>query len=187
MYRYLQVFANVTGLTEPVIITATDAGGGGTTPLYTFAEDRNISTDLGPEGTANTLAISPTTLAIGNNWIYVRMRTSDTCYTVQTSLDSVLVVRNAIPGITDPDFPNQPINIFPNPFTQFIVIDGLSITKTYLIAIRNAVGETVYQQQVNSSSTVTLNQSVLPAGSYWLSIYDVRKNKSIGITPVFKK
>ncbi|HEV3327453.1 MAG TPA: T9SS type A sorting domain-containing protein, partial [Puia sp.] len=77
--------------------------------------------------------------------------------------------------------------IFPNPFVQSIVIDGLSVSKTYLIAIHNAVGETVYQQQVSTSTAVTLNQSALPTGSYWLSIYDVRKNKLIGITPVFRK
>ena len=179
--------STVTGLADPVIITATDVSGGGAAPLYTFAGDRNMSTVLQSEGPANTLTISPVTLAMGNNWIYVRMRTSDTCYIVQTSLDSVQVVRNTASGIIDPDFPNQPINIFPNPFVQSIVIDGLSVSKTYLIAIHNAVGETVYQQQVSTSTAVTLNQSALPTGSYWLSIYDVRKNKLIGITPVFRK
>jgi hypothetical protein len=186
----VKIFSNVstaTGLVDPVIITATNVSGGGAAPLYTFAGDRNMSTVLQSEGTANTLTISPVTLAIGNNWIYVRMRTSDSCYTVQTSLDSVQVVRNTVSGIIDPDFPAQPINIFPNPFVQSIVIDGLSVTKTYLLTIHNAIGETVYQQQVSNGTAVTLNQPALPTGSYWLSIYDVRKNKLIGVTPVFKK
>lgn len=179
--------STVINLADPVIITASNAGGGGADPLYTFASDRGITTVLQAEGSSNTLTLNAGILTIGANWIYVRIRTSAACYTVQTNLDSVLIIRNPGNGITDPDFPAQPIDIFPNPFGQSINIDGLNDGKTYLITIHNAAGEKVYEQRVSNSQTLTLNQGMLQPGSYWLSIYDLKKNKLIGTRPVFKK
>ncbi len=145
----------VVNLADPVIITASDAVGGGADPLYTFASDRGITTVLQAEGSSNTLTLNAEALSIGPNWIYVRMKSSAACYTVQTIVDSVLVIRSTGNGITDPDFPGQPIDIFPNPFSQSINIDGLNDGKTYLITIHDALGEKVYEQRVSNSETLT--------------------------------
>jgi Secretion system C-terminal sorting domain len=177
----------VTGLSDPVVITATNEGGGGVAPLYSFASDRNITHVLQAEGAGNILTINPSQLAVGPNWIYCRMRTSDPCYTVQTSTDSAEVMRGTGTGIIDPDFPGQGIGISPNPFSQLITIDGLNISKVYFIAIHGALGERVYQQQVSNSTGLSIDASALQTGSYWLSIYDYKKNKLLGTMPVFKK
>ncbi len=179
--------STVVNLADPIIITASNAGGGGPDPLYTFAGDRGITSILQAEGSSNTLIFNAEILTIGANWIYVRMKTSAPCYTVQTNLDSVLIVRSTGNGITDPDFPGQRIDIFPNPFSQSINIDGLNGGKIYLISIHDALGKKVYEQRVSNSETLTLNEGMLQTGSYWLSIYDLKKNKLLGTRPVFKK
>lgn len=179
--------STVTNLVDLVILTATNLAGGGSNPLYTFAGDRNFTSILQPEGTGNELSITPGTLAIGVNRIYVSMRTSDTCHTAATGLDSLQVVRNAITGIIDPDFPNQPISSFPNPFDQSITITGLKTGKSYRIAIHNNLGETLYQQELSNRNMLTISEGALSKGIYWLSIFDYKKNKLIGTMILFKK
>lgn len=178
---------NITNLTDPIIITASNNAGGGALPLYTFAKDRNFSDILQTEGTSNILNIKPDILNMGVNQIFVRMKTSDSCYTIQADIDSLQVTLNITTGIVDPDFPNQIINVFPNPFAQSIRINGLTSNKIYSIIIRNTLGESVYQQQVYNTSAITINGSNLQNGSYWLSVYDYRKYKLIGTIFILKQ
>jgi hypothetical protein len=179
--------STVVNLVDPVVIMAIDAGGGGSSPLYTFASDRAITTILQAEGPSNLMTITPGNLTIGNNWIYARMRTSDTCTIAQTAIDSVLVTRSTVTGIVDPEFPSQEIDVFPNPFTQTIRIEGLNNEKAYLFVMHNAIGGMVYRQETENRGSFIAVVSALPAGSYWLSVYDRKKNKLIGTMPVVKK
>lgn len=96
--------STVSGATQQVVLTATDVSGGGTQPLYTFARDAGVMNIVQAESTTSTVTISASSLAVGNNVFYVRMRTSDTCYTTQTGMDSVVVVVTAPP----PPPPVQP-------------------------------------------------------------------------------
>ena len=186
----VNISANITtvvNLTNPVTITATNAAGGGASPQYTFAKDKAISNTLQAEGSSNTLTIQPNTLTVGPNWIYVKMKTSDTCFTSQTNIDSIDIERSTITGLTDLDFPGQSINIYPNPFNQVINISGLNTGKTYIISISNAAGQKVHSQQVNNSRTVAINKTGLQRGQYWLNIYDYKKHVLIGTVPLIKE
>ncbi len=177
----------VVNLTDNVILTASNASGGGSAPLYTFAKDKGITNILQTEGTGNTLTIAPSTLAVGSNWFYVRMRTSSSCYTAQTNVDSVQVNRRSITGIVDVDNPGQVITVYPNPFVQTININGLSAAKTYLISITGNSGQEVYRQQFGNSSVITINKATWLTGNYWLRIYDVKKNRRIGTSLLLKE
>jgi hypothetical protein len=179
--------STVTSLVDPVILTAIDVAGGGSNPLFTFASDRNFSTVLQREGTVNKLSINPETLAVGVNPFYVRVRTSDSCYSRSTGVDSLQLVRNGITGIIDPEFPNYPISCFPNPFGQYITISGFQSDKSYWIAIHNNLGQSIYQRELSNSNVLAIKDIALSEGVYWLSIFDYKKNRMIGTMIVFKK
>ena len=186
----VNVSANITSvvnLTDPVIITASNADGGGVAPKYTFAKDKAITNILQAEGSAASLTIQPNTLKVGPNWIYVRMKTSDTCYTSQTNIDSIDIERSPITGLTDVDFPNQVINVYPNPFRNSTTISGLNAGKTYTITINNSAGQKMYSQQISSSRSAVINKPGLQSGKYWLSIYDFKKHTLIGTVSLFKE
>ena len=177
----------VVNLTDPVIITATNAAGGGTAPKYTFAKDKSFTNIIQAESSSATVSIQPNTLTVGFNKIFVLMKTSDTCFTSQTGIDSISIERSAITGITDTDFPNQVINVYPNPFAGDINISGLNTGKQYTIHLSNANGQKVYSQQVSNSRTVSITKTGLQSGKYWLSIYDTRKHQLIGTALLIKE
>jgi len=186
----VSVSANITtvvNLTDNVIITAGNAAGGGSTPLYTFAKDRTMTNILQAESGTNTLTIAPSTLVVGTNWVYVRMKTSNTCYATQTNTDSVKIDRSSVTGLVDIDNPGQVITVYPNPFKQGIGISGLSTAKTYMVVISDASGKEVYRQRVSNNSHLTTDKSLFMNGSYWLRLYDAKKNRLIGITLLIKE
>ena len=178
---------NVTNLTDPVVITAANAAGGGVSPTFSFAKDRGFSNILQAESSSNTLTIQPNTLTVGSNWVFVKMKTSDTCYIAKTGIDSITIERSAVTGLIDLDFPGQVINIYPNPFSNSIQITGLNAGKTYSITISNAAGQSVHRQQVSNSSRVTITKSGLQTGKYWLSMYDYKKHLLIGTVALIKE
>ena len=177
----------ITNLATPVVITATNATGGGTTPKFTFAKDRNFNTILQGEGNGNTFNLDPSTLTVGENWIYVRMKTSETCYILQTNSDSIKLIRDQSTGIIDPDNPNRIINVYPNPFDQEILINGLSTGKTYSINLYNSYGQLMFKQRVVGRSSANMNRIALPGGIYLLSIFDEEKKILLGTVKISKK
>jgi hypothetical protein len=186
----VNVTTNITtviNLTNPVIITAVNAAGGGTTPLYTFAKDRTFTNILQTESATNTVSIQPNTLLVGDNWIYVRMKTSDGCYAFQTNTDSIKVIRSTVTGLRDMDYPNQLITVYPNPFKQIINVNGLSTGKTYTLTINSLGGQQVYRQQISNRNNYSIDKNILVSGSYWLTIYDNNKKRAIGTIPVIKE
>jgi len=172
--------AIVVNLVEPLIFTAVDAGGGGTTPLYTFSSDREFSDLLQAEGSSQVLTLHPSTLRVGVNWIYVRMRTSDSCYTYQTDVDSVKVERSPVTWIIDPEFPGEPISFSPNPFESSFQVSGLHPGKMYWLVIRNALGQIVYQRELREAPVATVRPGLPDGGGYWISVYDRKKERIIG-------
>jgi hypothetical protein len=185
--RLTSNISKVTNHSDPVIFTATNVNGGGNHPAFTFSSDKHFTQILQAESPDNTLTIDPGTLDRGANWFYVRMKTSDPCYTVQTAVDHVLIVRIAKPGIVDANFPHKIIAVNPNPFYHFIILTGLNFDKTYSITIQNVLGQRKYQLQVNKKATTVLNLAHLPEGNYWISIYDNKNQRLIGTIPVVKK
>jgi uncharacterized repeat protein (TIGR01451 family) len=177
----------VTNLTTPVVITATNASGGGKTPLYTFSWNRTFTNIIQNESSTTTVSITPSALAIGDNTVYVRMKTSETCYTTQTNIDSITIRRDQATGIIDADNPGQVINIYPNPFNGPVTIDGLSTAKTYVVSVSNLNGQIVYSKRVTNRSTIDINRLKDANGVYWLSVYDEKKKRLLGSIKLLKK
>jgi hypothetical protein len=176
---------NIISLTNPVILTASNAAGGGTTPLFTFAKNRTFTDILQTEGTSTTFTINPSALVIGDNKVYVRMKTNATCYTVQADTDSILLKRDATTGIIDPDNPGGTISIAPIPFQNNIRVDGLNSGKKYQLVMSNMRGQIVYSAQVSNKSSISIPATGIVPGAYWLSIYDAKK-KLLGTEKVIK-
>jgi uncharacterized repeat protein (TIGR01451 family) len=177
---------NVTSLATPVIVTAVNAAGGGTAPLYTFAKDRGFTVIVQAESAQNTWTFDPTILAVGDNKIYVRMKSNASCVVSNTVLDSILIVRSSVTGITDPDMPGQVINIYPNPFKDVITINGLSSSKTYTVRLFNFEGKELISKRVSGRTSIALSRQHQAAGIYWLSIYDEKRKQMLGTVKMLK-
>lgn len=171
---------NIITLAVPVVLTATNAAGGGSAPKYTFAKDRTFATILQAEGTSNTLSIDPSTLTIGDNWIYVKMKSNATCIVTDINTDSIKLVRDMSTGITDPDNPGRVISLYPNPFRQHIYIKGLSVSKSYTLILSDISGKRMQQKVVSNSNVADLMINNYRGGIYLLSIYDNKQKRLIG-------
>ncbi|MDF2190344.1 hypothetical protein [Paraflavitalea sp. CAU 1676] len=171
---------NVPVLPTPVILTATNMAGGGTTPQYTFAKDRAFTSILQAQSTSNQLTLSSGNLAIGSNKIYARMTTSDTCYTVASAVDSVVITRSLFSGIVDPDGSKQTIRVLPNPFYRWIMVTGLDRSKSYLITLTRSNGQQVFQRPVINSFFAEFHLSETQKGLYILTIYDKTNDRILG-------
>lgn len=178
---------SVLNAADQVIITASNAAGGGNTPLYTFARDHNFAHIIQSESAANTYTISGSALPAGNNWIYVRMKTSSNCYTQQTALDSVMIIKSGSTGLIDPDFPNVRISSNPNPFNGQIVISGLSASKIYTVTIHNMQGRQLLKTRIEGRTTSSLYLPGYMAGTYFIGIYDESKKRMIGTIEIVKQ
>ena len=181
--------ANITTISHlnaPVIITATNVAGGGTAPYYTFSLKRDFSMPLA-EGNGNVISITPGTFAVGDNWVYVKMRSNATCITTDTNSDSIKVVRDLSTGITDPDNPGRMITFYPNPVYRELQINGLNALKTYRLQIADLQGRLVQQQMVINSSSASVTLNTQPRGLYLLTIYDVRIGRELGTVKLVKQ
>jgi len=171
---------------DPIVITAINTSGGGVSPLFTFAGDRNMNNILQAESANNTFMLDPGILVGGENRIYVRMRTSDACYTVQTNIDSIAITKSLATGIVDVDYPNHEIYVYPNPFSGTFTINGFQVSKSYSISMANTLGQIIHQEMVRNSSSITITKNI-PEGSYWIIVYDDSKKKSLGVLPLIKQ
>lgn len=180
---------NVINLTDPVIVTAINISAGGSKPLYTFAKDSRITAILQPESLANMLTISSNSLAVGDNWIYVRMRTSDSCYTSPTSIDSIKIHRSADSSTSNISSPSQIAQIYPNPIHQVIHIKGkgLSNQVVYSFNITNNLGQIVYSGKFTYSTDIGIQLPDLISGLYKMSIYNDKSKIFIVTIAVLKQ
>ena len=149
---------NVTNLNNPVTLTSTNTSGGGIAPLYTYSKNLSFTDILQGESSNTQFILDPRTLNIGNNWIYIRMKTSETCYAYQFSIDSINITRDAITGITDPDNPGKFIAINPNPFLNHIYISGLNPVKKYSITIYTVSGIHLFTKTIYNTSSIMLSE-----------------------------
>ena len=178
----------VTSIGEQVTITAVNNAGGGTSPLFTFAKDKDFIDILQAEGYGSTVTISANDLANGPNWFYVKMKSSDSCVGGATDVDSINIVNHiARIGIIDNDFPTITISTFPNPFTNHITILGLQPSKNYTIKATDNFGRRIYEHTSPGSNSIDVSTVKWSKGLYWISIYDKEKNKLIGTIPVLKQ
>ncbi|MCS3798937.1 T9SS type A sorting domain-containing protein [Niastella sp. OAS944] len=82
------------------------------------------------------------------------MRTSETCYTSQTAIDSITIHKEQPTGIVDADNPGHIITAYPNPFTTSVNIKGLSTAKKYRIVISNLNGQILYSKRIVNRADV---------------------------------
>lgn len=178
---------NVINLVNPVVITASNALAGGSAPLYTFGKNRGFTSLWQAESVEASLTISPPSLTVGENWVYVRMKSSATCVSAEFAYDSVKIVRDMSTGIIDPDNPGKIISVYPNPLTRQFFLKGLNPTRKYRVVITNLNGQVQQQTVVGNQASAGIVLKAGSAGSYLLSLYDDRKNKLIGTLMLVKQ
>jgi hypothetical protein len=135
----------------------------------------------------NTWTFDPSILSIGDNMIYIRMKSNASCVVANTVTDSVLLKRSSVTGINDPDMPGQVINIYPNPFRDVIMIKGLSASKTYTVTLYNLEGKQIVSRRVSNRSTLNITRQHQATGTYWLSIYDEKRKQLLGTVKLLKQ
>lgn len=178
---------NVVTLANPVVVTATNASGGGKNPLYTFAWNNSFTNIVQAESSNTSLTIPASSLALGDNKVYVKMKTSEDCYTAQTNIDSITIRRDMSTGITDTDNPGQVITVYPNPVNGPITINGLSTGKTYTFTIVNLQGQVAFTKRVANQSSANITEFKGAAGTYWLTIYDEKNHRKLGSVKMIKQ
>ena len=170
----------ITSDTIPVVITAANAAGGGKLPLYTFAWDRNFTDQIQMESTNDKATVQPSEFKLGDNWVYVRMRSSDNCTTTATATDSIKINKTNITAIVDVNAPGRMIHIFPNPFRGQLTLKGFQPAGTYVISLYNAQGRLLKQQRIVNNTQVQLQVPVTSGNIYLLNIYDEKNKKMLG-------
>ncbi len=171
---------NVVNLVNPVEITASNVLAGGSAPLYTFGKNRGFTSLWQAESSAAILTIAPSSLTVGDNWIFVRMKSNATCVSAEFAYDSIRIVRDMSTGIVDPDNPGKIISVYPNPLTRQFYLKGLDPTRKYRVVITNLNGQVLQQSVVANQASAGMVLKAGLSGSYLLSLYDDRKNKLIG-------
>ena len=164
-----------------------NSAGGGGNPQYTFAKDAGFTNILQETGVSNTLTPDPSSLVVGADTIYVKMTTSDTCYTTLNAVNSIIITRSAdigtspgsASGLTDPDFPNQLIGANPNPFFNKLSIIGLQSAKTYTATLIDGTGHEVLSERIGGRQNYDM--TIYPSkGVYLLRVYDESRKRLIG-------
>jgi len=172
---------SITVPTDVCILVATNKKDGGASPLFAFSGVRDFSSLLQAESGLNTVTLRADQLTDGDNRVYVRMKTADSCYSRLAAYDSLVINKSMLTtGITDIDNPTLSITSFPNPFTDVISVAGLMASKTYHIEMYNSVGAIVYSAVVSNGTHHLIYAGRFAKGQYWIGITDARKNKLLG-------
>jgi hypothetical protein len=179
-----------------VVVWANNASGGGSAPKYTFALNPGFAPALYGPGADDTVVIDTAALAIGVNKVYVRMQTSDSCFTAQIATDSIVITRSASaggggnPGGGNPaggsqdstgntanDSTSSSLTVGPNPFHDQLVIKGLQSSVPYTISLLNGNGVEVIRTRVAGVTQTTFITGPVTTGIYILRLYDETKGK----------
>jgi len=186
----VNVSADVTTVTDLIhaTLTASNIAGGGSAPLFTFGKDKNMTASLllQAESSSNIIDLDPSNLTVGANRIYVRMRTSESCYASAIAIDSIDITKSTTTAVIDIDFPDSKIYVYPIPFTGTFYIKGLQMSKSYFISLVNSMGQSVFQKRVQHSGEINITNDS-SSGNYWLTIYDETKRRLLGVIAVVKK
>jgi hypothetical protein len=177
----------ISSLTEVAMLTASNKKAGGTAPRYTFARDRNFTDLLQAESATASYALTADKLSNGANWIYVRMKTSETCFTTSLATDSIRITKSLMTtSVSDVDNPGVSISGYPNPFNTDFTVKGLLAHKTYSLDIYDARGVMVSSSKISNRTIYTMNTALPGRGTYWITIRDAKKNKLIGTLKAVK-
>lgn len=160
----------VTSLTQTLTITAANNGGGGSAPLFTFSRNRDMTQLLQAESSAANININPANLQLGANRIFVRMRTSEVCYTTLTNIDSIQIIRDQVTAVIDVNNPGAQILAYPNPVSTDLYIGGLSSNRKYHLQLYTLDGRLLRTEMIVHKDRFVLPVSAYTAGAYVLAI-----------------
>jgi len=179
--------AHIVSPGQHVTITATNAAGGGTNPLFAFSKNRSMTDLLQNESTSNTVKLNASSLLTGDNWIYVSMKTSDDCYDYPTSTDSVKITKEA--SVETSNNPDNFILVYPNPVKRSsnIKVAGLSSAKSYKIILYNDKGNVIANVPVQYKKEADISLPTYATGIYLLSVYDADGYRLIKTIRVFRE
>jgi len=166
--------------TIPVVITAVNAAGGGKLPLYTFAWDAAFNNQVQLESSNDKATIQPAEFKLGDNQVYVRMRSSDNCVTTATATDSIRINKTNITAVVDINAPGHMIHIYPNPFRGQLTLKGFQPAGVYVITLYDVQGRLLLQQRIVNNTQVQLQVPESGGNIYLLNIYDEQHRKMLG-------
>jgi len=175
----------VVSLTDTVIITANNVSGGGQAPTYLFARDRAFANITQAESGNNEFSFQSSILTVGDNWFYVKMKTSDTCYLTEVNVDSINIHRSTLTNIPDPQNPGSFISVSPNPFSNELIIKRGNANKLIYYTLHSATGAKLLQAKSIGQTNIIINPRLNP-GAYFLTFYDNTKRK-IGTVTLIRK
>jgi len=181
-------YATVPAGVASVLVRANAVSGGGTSPQYTFALNNNFAPVLLGPGATDSVVIDTAALKPGANTVYVRLQTSDSCYTVLNATDSILITRtvdtansggNTGGNGTPNDTASSTLTVGPNPFRDQLAVNGLDASHTHTILLLNGNGMEILRTQVSGVNHTMLYPGVLPQGIYLMRVYDETWGKMI--------
>lgn len=109
----------------------------------------------------------PAVSGIGEFVIYYSYEDENLC----SSIDSVFILVEECLGLTEKT--QEVVRIFPNPFKNQTTLHFTeNIGQNHQLIIQNFLGQVVYQINVDSGSSMTINRGNLASGSYVISILD---------------
>ncbi|MFT3846730.1 MAG: choice-of-anchor Q domain-containing protein [Lacibacter sp.] len=83
-------------------------------------------------------------------------------------------------SITDPQNPNMPIRISPNPANQLISLSGLITSKRYAYYLTDYTGKVLIKGNIQNTNQLQININTMPSGVYLLRLYNMQQGKLMG-------
>ena len=74
----------------------------------------------------------------------------------------------------------EPLEMFPNPFTQQLFIDAKELEKPYRLMVVNMLGQVVYWEDELRQETAVLQRGALVAGVYSVVLEDGKRRRYVG-------
>lgn len=137
--------------------------------------------------TVNWYATSNSTISIGTGTNYITPLLSAGTYsyyaeastcTTSTTRTEITVTVNICTGISNTNFDNKTIKVYPNPTQNFLNIELESYIGTSYIEVVNTLGEFVMKENLTTQNSI-LNTQQLSNGLYFLKVTQNNKQQLI--------
>jgi Secretion system C-terminal sorting domain len=151
----------------------------GSIPVYQWQDSTSSSGWLNINtGISSTINYTP--LATGNK-LRCQLTSNAVCANPASVFSNTIVFTvNTPTSIIDPQNPNMPIRITPNPASQLLNITGLSTAKLYHYVLSDYTGRSLLNGNISQSSQQQININTMPAGIYFLRLYSVQQKRLLG-------
>ena len=137
---------------------------------YPLPNTPKTSLMFGPGDSLNMHALIAPNLTAGSGWMKISAQiVGDTFPAVILTYHANVTVTSGINNITGE--PNT-INVFPNPASDVITVDGLIPSNAVTIQILDLQGRIVSTESRIENTSFTKNISQLPAGCYFIKVLD---------------